>query len=167
MDDNYTGLKYHGEYYSKEDDYKKAIEIINSFNYTSFDIPVNTVFELETAKRIIESKGIEEKYGKEVAEKNKKACAPILPFIAKWFSKITDKLFLQSVDKIYVGYFDYFLEYFNQFKAYEKVSDIAFSEYLNRPDTTLHKLLKHSNIVNHYDVVIADHMCESEQTIGI
>lgn len=79
MDDNYTGLKYHGEYYSKEDDYKKAIEIINSFNYTSFDIPVNTVFELETAKRIIESKGIEEKYGKEVAEKNKKACAPILP----------------------------------------------------------------------------------------
>lgn len=167
MDDNYTGLKYHGEYYSKEDDYKKAIEIINSFNYTSFDIPVNTVFELETAKRIIESKGIEEKYGKEVAEKNKKACAPILPFIAKWFSKITDKLFLQSVDKIYVGYFDYFLEYFNQFKAYEKVSDIAFSEYLNRPDTTLHKLLKHSNIVNHYDVVIADYMCESEQTIGI
>ena len=167
MDDNYKGLRYYNEYYSGENGYEKAIEIVSGFDYSSLNQSVNAVFELQTAGKIIASKGFEDRYGKETTEKHKVICRSILPYIAKWFSQFTDEMFLASIDLIYTGYFESFLACFSKFKVYERISDTAFSKCLKLSDTVLYAVLRCQHLVAHYDTIIAEYMRNSSQTIHI
>lgn len=164
MDNAYNGIKFYNDFVLSDEDYIESMRVIDSFDSNSINVPVNTIFELETAKKIIESQGYERKYDSEVVDKYRQMCDQVLPFLAKWFAGLNDKTFLDSIVNISTDYFEDFLEYFSKFRAYEKISNTAFEEFLNMPDIALYKILKYPNIVKHFDEVIAEFMRTSSQS---
>lgn len=164
MIEKYEGLKLYNDYVLFDEDYNKSMLIIDLFDFNSINVPVNDAFELETAKKIIESKGYEHKYDIETVNKYRSMCDQVLPFLAKWFAALNDKTFLDSIINISTDYFEDFLECFSKFKTYEKISNTAFEEFLNMPDIALYKILKYPNIVKHFDEVIAEFMRTSSQS---
>ena len=164
MDNAYNGIKFYNDFLLSDEDYIESMHIIDSFDFNSINVSVNNAFELETAKKIIESKGYEHKYDNETVTKHREMCDQVLPFLAKWFAVLDDKTFLDSIVNISADYFEDFLGYFCKFKTYEKISNTAFEDFLNMPDIALYIILKYPNIVKHFDEVIAEFMRTSSQS---
>lgn len=167
MDINYDGLKAGKYWFSSEEDYEKAIQIMDSFDFSDVNVSVNDIFELEAAKRIIESSDFEEKIDDTIVSRCRDKSSQVLALLAKWFSALTDDLFLEAIRIISTDYFDDFLQFFDKFKTYKKISGEAFDRYLKMPDTVLYKVLEYPDVVKHFDPVIAEFMRASSQSADI
>lgn len=163
----FNGLKFYSEYYSYPKDLENAKIFLDMFDFSNFDVDINAVLELYTAQKLVKSKDFANNNDAKIVSKYIDTCDKITPYIAKWFSGITDTNFIQIVENAYIEYFDDFLNLFDKFKTYDRISGKQFSEFLNLPDTTLYKILEYPDIVKKYDTEIGDYMRQSSQTARI
>jgi hypothetical protein len=90
-----------------------------------------------------------------------------MQLIARFFKAISDDRLIDYYHRICDDYLDDFWTLFDKFRVYDNISDSVFMRLLNEPGTTLYRILKHKDIVRHFDGTIATFMRQSDQTARI
>lgn len=164
MRPDYIGIKY----YSDNDltlgtCFKSATEKLESFVDGKEYNDINEIIELYNINLIIFSKGIKKEYAEQYYPTAKK----LIPTVARYFVQINDSTITDSYGGVCYSYTDQFWELFEKFKVYERISEETLYKLLNNSDVPLETILKHKEIVDHYDTMLARFMRSSEQTVRI
>lgn len=164
MHPEYIGIKY----YSDNDMtfgtcFKAATEKLESFVDGKEYNDINEIIELYNINLIIFSKGIKKEYSEQYYPAAKK----LIPIVARYFVKINDSTITDYYGCVCYSYTDQFWELFEKFKVYERISEETFHKLLSDSDVPLEMVLKHKEIVDHYDTMLAEFMRSSEQTVRI
>lgn len=160
----YDGVKFYSDsdmslsYY-----FDKGSKILDRYEKNTQYTDINQIIELYNIYEIFTSKNIKTEY---TIPYNKKVIQ-LMPVVACYFKDISDKSFLKQYYAVSMIYIDDFWELFDKFKVYENVSDDAFKDVINDPETALYIILKYKGIVQHYDTTLAECMRQSDQTAEI
>lgn len=139
---------------------EESMKFMDSFKKSASEYAVNQVIEIFNVHEILSHKALKEEILIKYATKIK----PLMPIVAKYFKCISDANFIRICDEVSINYIDEFWMLFEKFKVFENVSEVVFGEYINKPLTTLHYILKHKQIVDYYDEVLSDCLRVSDQT---
>ena len=168
MRPEYDGVKF----YSKEDfgsawALQKAEPTLASFNADGDYNDINKVLELYNIQQLIETGAALTSWTDEI---HKRYCALVKqfePILGRRFGKIDNSSFVETQESVSIIYLDDFWKLFVKFKVYERISSEVMRSYLNKPETTLYKLLTHKELVGHYDEEFAEVLRISDQTARI
>lgn len=168
MRPEYDGVKF----YSKEDfgsawALQKAEPTLASFNADGDYNDINKVLELYNIQQLIETGAALTSWTDEI---HKRYCALVKqfePILGRRFGKIDNSSFVETQESVSIIYLDDFWKLFVKFKVYERISSEVMRGYLNKPETTLYKLLMHKELVGHYDEEFAEVLRISDQTARI
>lgn len=144
---------------------EKADTVLKSFNENNEYDNINKIIELYNIKKLIDSEVSLKTWDENKIKNYQEICSKkIDKVIGKFLSSIDDNNFLEISNSVCYQYYDDYWKLFINFKVYKNISGQTFSLYLSIPDTALHVLLKHKNLVNHYEKEFAEILRSSEQT---
>ena len=165
MRTDYDGVKFYSRYdMSVGWELKKAEPIIIDFSAEKKIEDINEILELFNIQQLFEIGVALPEWNDEVFNAYKKKTQLFTDTLGKFFSRINDSSFEEYIQGVAIGYLDDFWKLFVRFKVYHRVSEEKFAAYLQLPDTTLNQILKHKDLVRHYDKPLAKVLRNSDQT---
>lgn len=164
----YDGVKFYG----KDDlgnawQLEKAEPILNAFTLDKQYADINEIIELYNIWNAINADIALKSWTQEQCQRYKETVDTFSPVIGKFFSQINDSDFIEIVSTVSVLYMDDFWELFVQFNMFNKISPNVFETYLQSPNTTLSKILKHKKLVYRYGAQLANALRTSDETVRI
>ena len=164
----YTGVRF----FSKDDlslghNLFDAAKKLESFDPQKECLDINEILELYNIHVIMWIGIYPRDWDERTVEEYKRLCKPIMGVVARYFANIGDKNFIEEEQRTSFWYLNDFWSLITKFRVYERISGDTLLAFLKLPDTALYKLLQHEELVNYYDVVLAEFMRESDQTADI
>ena len=168
MRPKYNGIKFYSQSnLSITWELEKAESILSSFNSNFIYEDINAVIELYNIQQLMNT-GVKLNSWDDVQyEKHKNTSKSFSGIIGRFFSKITNDNFIEYTQKVCIDYFDDFWELVVKFKTYKRISEDIFLYYLRLPDSSLHEILKHKDLVDYYNVCLAEFMRTYHHTYKI
>ena len=164
MRPDYKGVKYYGPNdWSLGLHFERARTLIESIDSDKEYININEIIEFYNAHQIITSSSIRTEYIKPYQSQVRNS----VELCARYFTNINDETLQENYNSVCISYVDDFWSLFDKFKVYERISDSVFKRVLNESEIKLYQILKHKNVVKHYDEIIAEFMRQSNQTARI
>ena len=164
MRPEYNGIRFYGiDDWSTEENLKKAVILLESFDENKNYTNINEVIELYNIYELINGGAYLKEWSEERINHYRKVCDSFMKVLGKFYGKINDDNFIQICNSICIGYIEDFWKLFVKFNTYKKVSGQTFAVYLSDPETTLYILLKQKDLVRYYGKELADLMRVSDQ----
>jgi len=168
MSSDYDGVKF----YSSHDlsigwNLEKAEPILHAFSPDKMFDSINEIIELYNIKELIDLDRPLRSWSTETYKEYKTKVKLFTAIIAKYFSQINNENFIEIVHNVDIQYLKDFWTLFENYKAYERVEDELFKEYLLLPKINLFEILKHEKLVKAYNRQFAEVLRTSEHTCEI
>lgn len=168
MRPEYEGVKY----YSKNDmsigsELEKAESILKSLDVAKEYNDVNNILELYNIQQLFETGVVLSSW---TEPEYNRYCSLVKGFnsiLGRFFGNVDDSSFIKVQSEVCISYIDDFWELFVKLKVYKRISTITMKEFLDKPDTTLYKLLEYKELVDYFDIEFAEVLRSSEQTARI
>ena len=164
----YNGVKYHfrhGIHIGTSLD--KIGPIIACFNENTSIDDVNRIIELYNICQIFNAGIRHKEWDDDFIKKLYETAQTIPKVLGIFFAKLNDENVNQIISNVSQQYIDDFWELFSKYKVFTRISPEVFISCLLHHKATLSDILKHKEIVNHYDIVLADYMRTSQKTAPI
>ncbi len=167
MHTEYLGVKfYNATDLSIGYNLKMAEPIMETFDPDKTYIDINEVLELYNIHQLLNTASLKE-WDEQTELRYKKICKQFLQTIGRFFAEIDNDSFTDVYDDVCVHYIDDFWAVFVKYKAYERMSNEVFYEFLNRSETILRYMLCREDLVKHFDHEFAETMRQSDQTASL
>lgn len=168
MRPEYEGIKFYG----KNDmsigwELEKAESILNLLDITKEYNDVNNILELYNIQQLVETGVALSSWTKQEQMRYCSLVKDFNPIFGRFFANIDDSSFIKIQSDVCISYLDDFWKLFVKFKVYKRISPITMKVFLNRPDTTLYKLLEYKELVDYFDAEFAEVLRSSDQTTRI
>lgn len=162
---DYDGVKFYSVHdWSIGEHLAKAAIILESFDENEKYTDINKVVELYNIQELVNSDVTLNDWDEGKITRYKKICDSFRKVFGKFFGQINDENFEYICRSVCIGYVEDYWKLFVQFGAFKNVSGQAFAVYLNKPETTLYKLLQHKELVRAYGKELAGILRISDQT---
>lgn len=138
--------------------FRKGEQVLAGFDASKEYKNINEVIELYNVYLNITNEKLLEEY----ADKYRPFQKQLMGIVAKYFHQINDSDFVEKYNSVCFNYLDDFWALIDKFKIYKNITDETFSVFLNSSNVNVKQILYHKDIVNNYDVILADHLRSHE-----
>lgn len=164
----YDGVKF----YSREDwgigpMMKKAEAVLLSFDNNKNYVDINQVIELYNIQQLFDTGITVKNWSEAQYEKYMQITDQFQKVLGVFFSKVDENSIFSAYETVSVLYLDDFWTLFEKYKVYNRISDSSFDKFVRSADVSLYRILKHPDVVKHYDAVLAEIMRSSLQAAPI
>ena len=168
MRPTYNGIKYYGKYdLSISYELAESAKRLKAFDYNKKYTDINEIIELYNIKSLFDLNINLDGWTEQEICEYRNSVKSLKSIISKFFNLIDDSNFEKYESLVCINYYEDFWELFEKYKSYEKVSPQCFKSFISKEATSICSILKHKQIVNYYDGIIAEVLTSSNQTADI